>query len=255
VFDRLAVELADRENRKEPTKRSTGLLLQIVRCGVCRRPAYRLKGGAGRKRRYRCSSAQKRTPCANKSIPLEYADEVVEGILLRMLADSERLERVWDSGSDHSGELTEINETLTDLTGLLGSVDYRAGTPQRIRLNQRIAELATRQAVLSSEIVKPAGWTWQPTGEKFADWWDQQDTTARNVWLPSMNIRLDFEYTPGADTPGMNLDLGDLFELTQQMNASGPVADWQEVLNAMQHNGVVGIEINGEGIQLTPKCA
>lgn len=47
VFDRLGVELADRENRKEPTKRSTGLLLQVVYCGVCGRPAYRLKGGAG----------------------------------------------------------------------------------------------------------------------------------------------------------------------------------------------------------------
>jgi hypothetical protein len=47
VFDRLAVELADRENRKEPTKRSTGLLLQIIHCGVCGMPAYRLKGGVG----------------------------------------------------------------------------------------------------------------------------------------------------------------------------------------------------------------
>jgi site-specific DNA recombinase len=91
--------------------------------------------------------------------------------------------------------------------------------------------------VLSTEIVKPAGWTWQPTGEKFADWWDRQDTTARNVGLRSTNIRLDFEYTPGADTPRMNLDLGDLFELTQQMNASGPVVEWQEVLNAMHDNG------------------
>jgi site-specific DNA recombinase len=51
VFDRLGVELADRENRKEPTKRSTGLLLQILYCGVCGKPAYRLKGGTGRKPR------------------------------------------------------------------------------------------------------------------------------------------------------------------------------------------------------------
>lgn len=99
VFDRLGVELADRENRKEPTQRSTGLLLQVVYCGVCGRPAYRLKGGTGRKPRYRCASAQHKQACANKSIPLEYADDVVEGTLLRMLGDSERLERVWDSGS------------------------------------------------------------------------------------------------------------------------------------------------------------
>ena len=78
VFDRLGVELADRENRKEPTKRSTGLLLQVVYCGVCGRPAYRLKGGAGRKPRYRCASAQYKEPCGNKSIPMDVRRRTVE---------------------------------------------------------------------------------------------------------------------------------------------------------------------------------
>lgn len=59
------------------------------------------------------------------------------------------------------------------------TVEYRAGTPQRVALNQLIADLADRQAELSSETVKPAGWTWQPTGEKLGDWWARQDTTAR----------------------------------------------------------------------------
>jgi site-specific DNA recombinase len=139
-----------------------------------------------------------------------------------MLGESERQERVWDSGSDHSTELTEINEMLTDLTGQLGTGPYRAGTPQRARLNKRIEDLSARQPELSEATVEPAGWTWQPTGEKFADWWDRQDTTARNVWLRSMNIRLDFEYSPAATAPGIHLDLGDVFELTRQMNASGP---------------------------------
>jgi site-specific DNA recombinase len=138
VFDRVAVELAGRENRREPTKRSTGLLLQIIYCGICGKPAYRLKGGTGRKPRYRCASAQYKTMCGNKSIPLDYADEVVESILLQMLGESERLERVWDSGSDHSAELAEVNETLTDLTSQLGTGVFRSGTPQRVKLNQRI---------------------------------------------------------------------------------------------------------------------
>ena len=119
VFDRLGKELADRENRKEPTKRSTGLLLQVIYCGVCGRPAYRLKGGAGRKPRYRCASAQYREPCGNRSIPMEYADKEVEGLVLGMLGESERLERLWDKGSDHSAELAEVNDRLVDLTSLL----------------------------------------------------------------------------------------------------------------------------------------
>jgi len=249
VFDRLGVELADRENRKEPTKRSTGLLLQIVHCGVCGRPAYRLKGGEGRKPRYRCASAQYKERCGNKSIPMEYADGMVESILLGMLGESERLERVWDSGSDNSAELAEIDATLSDLVGLLGSREFRAGTPQRVKLNHRITELAARQEKLSSEAVKPAGWTWKPTGEKFADWWSGQDITARNVWLRSMNVRLDFRGDQ------INLDLGDLLGLTEQMDASGPLADWQQVLTAMRDNDIAGIEIDGDEINTTPKGA
>jgi site-specific DNA recombinase len=226
VFDRLAVELTDRENRKEPTKRSTGLLLQIIHCGVCGKPAYRLKGAAGRKPRYRCASAQQRTTCGNKSITLDYADEVVESILLRMLGDSERLERVWDTGSDNSAELADINETLTDLTSLIGTDVYRAGTPQRAQLDARIAGYAARQANLSAATVQPAGWTWQPTGEKFSDWWARQDITARNVWLRSMNVRFEFEHGQG-----VHLALGDIFALTQQMNATGPYHRLSEIAN------------------------
>ncbi len=39
------------------------------------------------------------------------------------------------------------------------------------------------------------------------------------------------------------------------MTASGPVAEWQEILTAMQDNGIAGIEINGEDIHLTLKGA
>lgn len=249
VFDRLAVELTERENRKEPTKRSTGLLLKVIHCGVCGRPAYRLKGGPGRSPRYRCASAQYKEPCGNASIPMEYADQCVERILLGMLGKSERLERVWESGSDHSADLAEIDARLVDLTGLIGSEDFRQGTPQRIALNQQISQLAARQAELSSLAVKPAGWTWEPTGELFGSWWARQGITERNVWLRSMNIRLEFRQGD------FSLDLGDLFALTEHLKASGPVAEWQQLLTAMRDNDIAGIEIDGDDIQLTPKGA
>jgi len=252
VFDRLCVELAERENRKEPTKRSTGLLLRVIYCGVCGRPAYRLKGGPGRRPRYRCSSAQYKQPCGNKSVSLEYADDAVESLLLGLLGSSERLERVWDSGSDHSAELAEVNETLADLTGLLGTGPYKAGTPQRVRLNERIKHLAARQAELSAESVKPAGWTWQSTGETFSNWWDRQDVTAKNVWLRSMNVRLDYRCSKGVngriEVDKLNLDLGDLDTLTQQLNASGPAVQWQETFEAMRKNDIAGMEIHGDKV-------
>ncbi|WP_328589431.1 recombinase family protein [Mycolicibacter terrae] len=157
VFDRVGKELADRENRKEPTSRSTGLLLRVIFCGVCGRPAYRLKGGSGRSPRYRCSSAQYREPCGNRSVPLADADEVVTENLLKMLGGRERLERVWDSGSDHSAELAEIDAELVDVTALIGSPAYRAGTPQRAALDARIEALAARQEALSAEACEACG--------------------------------------------------------------------------------------------------
>jgi site-specific DNA recombinase len=258
VFDRLGVELADRENRKEPTRRSSGLLLQVIYCGVCGRPAYRLKGGTGRKPRYRCSSAQYKATCGNKSIsiPLETADDIVETLILRMLGSSERLERVWDSGSDHSAELAQVEDTLADLTDQIGTGIFARGTPQRARLDSRIAELAARQAKLASETVKPSGWTWQPTGEKFGDWWERQDVTARNIWLRSMNVRLEFEYVDSDPSPNLRLDLGDLSTLTKRLNANGPVARWQGVLEGMNEANLQGVTIGPDGsVVFTPEEA
>lgn len=214
VFARLGAEIADRENRKEPTKRSSGLLLRVIFCGVCGRPAYRLKGGAGRSPRYRCASAQYRAGCGNLSIPLAEADEFVTEQLMELLGDSERLSRVWDAGSDHSAELTELNDTLADLTGLLGTGPYKAGTPQRTALDRRIAELARRQEQLSTEAVRPAGWTWQPTGELFADWWEAQDVTGRNVWLRSMGVRFTFDHRDGT---AWDIHLGDLADAEKSL--------------------------------------
>jgi site-specific DNA recombinase len=172
---------------------------------------------------------------------LDYADEGVESILLGMLGESERLERVWDSGSDNSAELAEINETIIDLTGLLGTGPYKAGTPQRQALTHRITELAARQEQLSAEAVRPSGWTWQPTGEKFGEWWARQDTTARNVWLRSMQIRLEFVQGQ------LRLDLGDLPSLTEQMNPAGPASEWQAVFEAMRETGVQGLTVGPDG--------
>lgn len=80
--------------------------------------------------------------------------------------------------------------------------------------------------------------------ELFGDWWARQDITGRNVWLRSMNVRLEFEQGQ------VRLDLGDIFGLTEQMNASGPVVKWQQVLTAMRDNGVAGIEVDGDDYQI-----
>lgn len=238
MFDRIRVELAGRTKRGEPSVRSSSLLLRVLHCGVCQLPAYKFNGGShSRFPRYRCKSLTSAHKCGNGTFPLPEADRLVESAVLALLGGSERLERVWDQGSDNSAELAEINIELADLADQLGSPAFRKGTPQRDRLDARIEALATRQATLDAEATVPSGWTWMPTGEKFGDWWEQQDVTARNVWLRSMNVRAEFE------RERIRLDLGDLDTLTQQLNAGGPAAEWQEIFAAMQQYGIAGVEL------------
>jgi site-specific DNA recombinase len=130
-------------------------------------------------------------------VPLADADLFLTTNLLSDFGHIDRPERVWESGSDNSADLAETNELLIDLTSQLGTGAFRAGTPQRLALNQRITDLATRQAELSALTVKPAGWAWKPTGELFSDWWERQDTTSRNTWLRSMGIRVTFDNPNG----------------------------------------------------------
>lgn len=52
----------------------------------------------------------------------------------------------------------------------------------------------------------------------------------------------------------MNLDLGDLYTLTEQMNCRGSVAEWQAVLAAMAESGAQGLTIATDGsVTTTPK--
>jgi site-specific DNA recombinase len=59
-----------------------------------------------------------------------------------------------------------------------------------------------------------------------------------------MGVRLEFvgRY--------VNLILGELFKMTEQMNAQGPIVGWQEVLITMRNNGIAGIEVDGDDYQI-----
>ncbi|NKS80618.1 recombinase family protein [Rhodococcus hoagii] len=240
VFDQLGVELAGRENRKEPTKRSTALLLQVIFCEVCGRPAYRLKGGAGRRPRYRCSSAQYKSTCGNGSVVMEEMDELVESAVLGLLGSSERLSRAWDAGEDTSAELADLDATLADLAGQLGLSVYRAGTPQRAVLDTRIAELSHRRDELAAITTRPAGWTWQPTGETFAEWWERQDIQQRNIYLRSMGVSVRFDKREDLK---IKLELGELDRMASEVKAAGRLKGTTELLSAMAEHGIAGVEI------------
>ncbi|MDB2206925.1 recombinase family protein [Mycobacteroides abscessus] len=205
VFEQVQVELAGRENRKEPTKRSSSLLLRVLYCGVCGKPAYKLKGGKGRQDRYRCASAQYKSTCGNGMVLVADANEVLTDAVMFELGDKYRRDRVWDAGSDYAAELAEIDDTLADLTDQLGTGAFRKGTRQRERLDARIADLAERQAQLAAQATRPAGWTWVPTTELFKDWWKSQTVEQLNLWLRSMDIQMWWNHQ-GIQTDMLHLE-------------------------------------------------
>ncbi|MGU3502408.1 recombinase family protein [Mycobacterium sp. C31M] len=247
-FDAVRVELDNRTKRGEPREASTSLLLRVLHCGVCQSPAYKFNGGSHSQfPRYRCKTMTKADKCGNGTIRADEVDPLVDGAVTTLLGSSERLVRVWDSGSDHSAELGDVEAELTDLVGQIGTPAFKPGTPQRATLDARIAALAERQEQLSSVAVKPAGWTWAGTGELFGDWWAEQDIEGRNIWLRSMNVRAEYN-----GRSGIRLDLGDLYHLAAQVNPTGPIARWLELLDTMGNHGIAGIEINGDQVDVVP---
>jgi site-specific DNA recombinase len=241
TLGQLRTELDSRKRLGQPTKRSASLLLRVVHCGKCDQPAYQFNGGSHSKTpRYRCRSVSSTATgsCGNSTLRMDYADSAVERILLALLGDSERLERVWDSGSDHSAELADITAELVDVTSLIGSPAYRSGTPQRNALDARIAALAARQGALSAEEVKPSGWTWKPTGELFSVWWDRQDITERNTWLRSMGVQLRWT------GKNLALEFGEIFKMAAELDAAGPLAAIRDGLASFKDKGIQGIELD-----------
>lgn len=230
VFKRLTAELESREVRSDPTVRTTGLLLRIIYCGVCGQAAYRLKGGEGRKPRYRCASHQGSSvkSCSNRTISLDWADEEVERQVLQTMGPLERKRRVWFSGEDHTDELGEVNDMLEDLVDQLGTGAFKRGTPQRARLDQRIAALTERQQELvASPRVEP-GWVYENTGETLEEWWAEASDHDKNIWLRQYGFRYEWVSHSGDNGRIVVDEFKQVGELTMDLDAGvvvGPFAD------------------------------
>ncbi|GGM64969.1 integrase [Longimycelium tulufanense] len=214
TFDRLQKELRERSLPPKRRKNPTSLLLQVIFCGVCDRPMYRQRGRNFDY--YRCSSAQYRETCGNRSVAIDEADVLVAESLLELLGDGEHMEKVWDPGTDHANELAEIDSELMDLTGLIGTPAYRKGTPQRERLDQRIDELARRQEGLRGLPFRAAGHRYEPTGKKFSDHWEGLTPDEKNAYLRRMSVRLRVRKDKGY--PEWDLKFGDIMEMVREVN-------------------------------------
>ena len=241
LFDRVVAELESRELQKEPTKRINSMLLRVLFCGVCGGPVYKSKRTGGRSDRYRCRSVQEKAHCGNPSVMCDELEDLVEDSILSLMGDSERLQRVWNPGEDNAAELAEVEARLTDRTGLTGVGVYKAGTPQRASLDALIAADAKLYEKLKASTPRPAGWSWEPTGETFAEWWATLDTTERNVYLRSMGVKVTYDKR---EELKFNLELGEMRKMAEQVAVTGTIGTLTRNYTRLGKIGITRVEID-----------
>jgi site-specific DNA recombinase len=175
--------------------------------------------------------------------------DLIENGVLALLADSERMVKVWEPGSDSANELAELDELLADLTDQLSTGQFKRGTPQRQRLDERIRLLADKRAELASRPSKPSGWHWVSTGEMFDPWWVEQTNEARNAWLRSAGVRVEF------DREQILIEYGELETKLRELSA-GDGRKMKELFKAMSDNNIQVMIVGTDGaVHITPKEA
>lgn len=196
TYNRVCAKL-DELNGSRPAYSSTrALLVQVIFCGVCGRPAYHNRG-RGANLYYRCSSASFQTSCGNRGLKAEDAEALVTGHLLGDLGDLAMHRREWQPGEDHAAELAEVDAQLAELADVWGTGPFRSEAARQ-RLSSRIAALEARRAELAALPRREAGWRYVPTGETFREHWERMDLHSRNAWLRDNGVRMTFVRRSGS---------------------------------------------------------
>lgn len=204
-----------------PRARSESLLLHVIHCGVCGRPAYGMNAGKGRTPTYRCSSAQAHSTggkCSPNKLQVSKPamDEMATTQFLHLFGDSQRAVKRWDSGVDNSVEIDNLEETIKALAKQLNL--YRPDTVAFRAIADNMKSLQVQVDKLASEGNRPAGWVWEPTGETVREWWESATVPERNQYLQDCGFRMTYKHRPESKP-------GELPSVHFEIDLSGGVAD------------------------------
>lgn len=219
TFRRVGGVLNARKGTRGPYRSSLDLLLQVIFCGVCGMPMYSNPGRSTMY--YRCSSATIGQTCGNRSIRVSHADDVFSEMFLAEFGDSERRERVYVPGDDTAQEIAELDEELSAVAEVVGTPGFRSG-PAAAKLAARAAALETRREELASRPIREAGYRWEPTGERFAEWWNRLDDRARNQWLRDMHVRVKWTRD---ERSTLDVEFGDLAQVREAITGTAGTSD------------------------------
>lgn len=195
---------------KEPTRsRKASRLLRIAFCIDCGHPLYRQinrKNGIEREY-YRCRGwRDKLNDCQNSSLSGKDLQDAVEKALLGTIGDFEVTEEVHVPAEDHSRQLEEATEALTDL------LRRSAGKSEAVQKVYQ-AQIDALEGVIERLSALPASAArveLRPTGTTYATLWEASDDEERRTLLLRSGVRIE---AGRSDGPGISLGV---YERTQR---------------------------------------
>ncbi|WP_406002177.1 recombinase family protein [Streptomyces sp. NBC_00829] len=191
-FDRIGALLDARSIDNRVRKDTNALLLWVIHCAHCGGRMYQCKptrNGAGVNDFYKCNSHARGDLCElPANIRADWTDEYVTAEFLRLVGPIQTKHVVEIPGYDPEPELratlAEFEEHQKQEGRQKSRHAQQAWQERADALDNRIAELETREKVEPQRLVTPTGLT-------FADEWEAADTASRRAMLIEAGVRLD----------------------------------------------------------------
>lgn len=212
-FKRVKEIIGDRKGTpRRNQKSSNALLLQVLFCGVCGKPMYRLPGRSHIY--YRCAGAAYQSTCGNKTVRMDDADALITDVVMDLLGDLEHMVPVFDPGEDVAQEIENIDAKLSSLAA--GVSRFPEG-PALDSLLLEVDALNSRRTELKARPHRPAGYRYEPTGKTFREYWTSLDAPGKNLYLRDHGVRAEFKKTPGTGVD-WHVTFGDIPKMVAAIN-------------------------------------
>ncbi|WP_433032777.1 recombinase family protein [Actinomycetospora sp. CA-053990] len=224
-----AKRIIDDRREAEPKQRrsaETSLLVNVLFCGHCGAPMWKLKGGPGRTPRYRCASAGTGKSCGNRSVTIPEADGRVLDLLFAALGNLPHIEKVYAPGVDNSSAIAEIDAQLLSLSSAVDR--FPASSPAWESMMEKVDSLTAAREAREAEGDIEAGYQYVRTGATFGQYWQNLSSAGRNDYLRDHGMRVTF-LRMGDDEPDWQIDPGDIATMIEAVSP-GSIAATQAKL-------------------------
>ncbi|MFD6712354.1 hypothetical protein AMK25_22350 [Micromonospora sp. TSRI0369] len=189
-WEKLQEALQRNANPKAGNRVGGSPLLRVAFC-ECGEPLYRNRGRNGMY--YRCglrARAGRNCPKGMSSIPAALLEEAAEESFLLMVGDLEVMRRVFVPGSDHTGDLREVEESLAELREHLAAGLFR-GDRGKAEFAGMYGALEARREALEALPTRPDEWKLEPTGQTYRERWKSLESpTDRGREMREAGVRV-----------------------------------------------------------------